>query len=1618
MFDNFDTIEEVIDEIRNGKTLTKDRMQKFSDDLLYDKSSDNACRVFLVLAEKKVLISDLVFDRLCNIIMNNHQNDTKENSIRTIDILIENGQNPSHLCLNALSIALQDQQTPTLRRYGSKILYTIIKKQSVLRLNSSLLNAMSHALNDPLTTVQTYALYSFEELVRNQSCDIPQQSIDSIEALLSNIYQDIGKNYGKCGLMASFFLNLLYRQYKLNENLLEIFSELLIIEVDSHKDLSLNRSASYVLQKAIENSLFFENLTPKVLNNISICFNSMSSQHKEMLEYCLRILCALNEDQLMSTRLDTNLLKHYLKDTNLEEGLRSYVAILLGNLCKIPYQNVSDDSNMSIVEDTIDILIEGLDHEKLLQSSIYALKSIAQYEQDYLSIFPLRKFIVILNKDDLNKEIRQNVCWILVFAIQNRQPLTKYEIDGLENALNDSDFNICNIALIAFQYFYEIYTKDYFTMMKSSTKNISILSTELLLNSNETIILNASKLLKIIIQKHLKTEFTYDEINNLCITLQTNLNESIRQLCFYSLNQIILNQSNFPKNVFNMIQLEKTTQHILTQQTFNEPFYINQFEDKLRVYLNDTIFIPMNVFEVFNKILNTNSYNSSIILILLQYVKDDQKLPNYLNETLTIQLSINKNIEQNEILNEILYYIIYNGQTLNNNMIQLFNESFLKNSLCSIYTIQIYKLLTNRNEIQLDAKIYKKILNLLKNENDYDIQINLIETLAYSIENTPISSELPSDEILKLIEEYFQNDTTKEIKYYCCKALSALIEHRKNLSHFTLELLKVYAQDDEFNDEQIMNLRDIAIDTLKKYILVCKIDKKTLNLNEIEQIINEEMLGHMIEKSSNLEAVKQLLILVENEQKSLSKYNMKVLESSFYSNNSSLEFKLIIIKIFQSTAKYLQQSQIDFIINLINENFLSQAVINVIKELVKFQKSFSSLAIHILINFASENQNPTLRDNVIDSFKSILQYETIPPDIIKLIRFEILSQSLRNPTFENKKSAINTCLEFAQNGYKLSTNILQSFEYILNNPLDTNEIGETVLEIIQLANQKIPSTLVDRLSYLFRESQLNKNCLIKIIKNISINNQELITQEIVTNTEQNLSSDSYSILLKGTQNGCQLKQETIENFTTILAKQDNTNINQRLNIIEILKNLAANTQTLNDDVIKCLENALIENNDIIQKQILNVLKHVKNYKPSANFFKYLQQILEQHPLELQIGNILEKSLKLPIQVTLHIVHIFLVAEYIQQDISEKPLELMCRELLCSDLLARINKHNRYDALNQFEFCSNLTDLEDYFHFPSHCLERDEILIFLIENCSKFTLKTINDILLLIKTNNKALQILHISSNDWLTKLRINWLYTIFDLYKHIKTNQNFNITDEDAEKIVDLLLIKLSFSVSLSESFLQRLCQIENANELIIFLEFLCEKNIHKQIDLGEYFTKKNENKVEIKDLYSWALDIQCDLIEQKFLDLCKLGNFNQLNVLKNIRSAILVAFVNGWSLEVFQRLFHTFKAKQNQSLSLIMENFYNTLTVINNYEVKYEISDKNGNNAESIFNLKNSNEWSLYMHTFAVSVSFDGDEREKSIRDLIDELRRYVDFISNLRIFSTCISNIEMCLCIQYLFF
>ncbi|CAF1683314.1 unnamed protein product, partial [Didymodactylos carnosus] len=74
--------------------------------------------------------------------------------------------------LNALPVALQDEESKENQRYASRLLHDFIRTQNTQ------------------TTVQTRMLLSFEELARNQQYEIPQNILDRIEEFLSTISKD------------------------------------------------------------------------------------------------------------------------------------------------------------------------------------------------------------------------------------------------------------------------------------------------------------------------------------------------------------------------------------------------------------------------------------------------------------------------------------------------------------------------------------------------------------------------------------------------------------------------------------------------------------------------------------------------------------------------------------------------------------------------------------------------------------------------------------------------------------------------------------------------------------------------------------------------------------------------------------------------------------------------------------------------------------------------------------------------------------------------------------------------------------------------------------------------------------------------------------------------------------------------------------------------------------------------------------------------------------------------------------------------------------------------------------------------------------------------------------
>jgi hypothetical protein len=235
-------------------------------------------------------------------------------------------------------------------------------------------------------------------------------------------------------------------------------------------------------------------------------------------------------------------------------------------------------------------------------------------------------------------------------------------------------------------------------------------------------------------------------------------------------------------------------------------------------------------------------------------------------------------------------------------------------------------------------------------------------------------------------------------------------------------------------------------------------------------------------------------------------------------------------------------------------------------------------------------------------------------------------------------------------------------------------------------------------------------------------------------------------------------------------------------------------------------------------------------------------------------------------------------------------------------------------------------------------------------------------------------------------LHANWFQQVLIKYPHIAPKTSFKLKDVD--EIIDYLLIQLSFDIFTSECLLERISDLKSFEELKSFFIFLIKIPEHFKAYLHECFSKKQANKIEIKNVQNWQFEIECNLIKKELKKFCASRRHVNENIRKEIESNQEMAHKNNWSLEVYQKIFKILENSM-EPIDILMENFLSTHIIINNYSINQNDLDNNNTSPIDIFSIKISNDWPQEMHKFAVSTTFDDDDREKSLKDLIDELKK-----------------------------
>ena len=1565
----------LINIIESNNDLTENQLSKYCDEILNKNSSENTVQE--------------LFTKLCNFLIEDHKVNSKLNSIKAIKILVSKDQKVTDLHIFALEIALKDSNVNGI---AAEIVYKIIQKQKDLVITPSLVTSIEHSLQDTPDTVKHYGLYSLYLIVKSQNnYTLSAETITYLEFLLNlELNLELEENYKKCKIIILIFLYISNKNYEPGLKQLEAFSKLLCVDINSENEMEINVYAAYVVKSICKKPLF-KNLTSTILSNFGKCFNTCAAKHDDLRKCFFEILVHVNADHktFELLNIDLKLLLNYLKDKNLNIDQKENVTHIIGRLCA--YSDFKFENSI-----LLDLLVDNLNFPKLIPSSVHALKNMLENcdNATVLNDLAVQNIADLFKNSKNTNEIRKNCGWILVKSLEyNLNWLTESELKSFEAALGDTDDDICIIAINFYQHLFNTRLID--------LKKIFEAASELLSSSNEIVCYNAINLLESIASGYEKgfLNQSHHAIRNISEALQTHRNEHIRKNCLKIL--ILINQSVKRESLNDLIQIEKLAIDFLDENSYNER---KEIENTLNVYLNNLLFetkntVSINLASLFVKILQWPIEGITILNFLLIYIQNSNKIP---NELITI-LGQKLDDTNRDLLIEILYYIVFNGQLLDDKTV-LKLESYLNSTddPSSKYIINTMKLLLSRNQITTSENLLDQLSIIIKKDNNNNQRLNSFETLAYAIQNIPVDGKKfkIKKEIIDLFESFFLN-CSGNLKFFSLIGLVALSERGEKFSNELLDFLKIFVQDDNDTNEIDVDdkryMRDLSIKILENYLVSCSNKEKL----ELRNIIEQEKLGNIIYLENNNElkmnALKDLLNLLKKkgDNYSLSKFNKNVLEQCL-ANNDSIEVKNLVITIFEHQINYMTEKEIDLVISHLDNKLTVENVMNLIKSLVDLKKTISNSSLQVMINFALHDENKNSRHLALKLLEKIISYSQIEMAQLKIINLEKIALKLQN--IDSKEGQIIDLVEEFSNNYfnsnlKLSKNTLDSFLLILSNPKENIELLNSILFIIEdaITNNRLDSesNLMSALNQLIKEGKIYKARLIRIL---NLQN-ESIPQEVLNNFENDIVLDenfdySIDILLKSTQDGLSLSDKTLNHLVRISSNK-NLDANKNIKIMKIFKNLSENLKlsSKNVSIIDYLENSFMIQNLEIQKLALNALKYISNYKPTKRFFENLAKIVVSHPLKNLIEHVLANLSKISIQKLLHVIHVSLLVQYSLLEIQSKPINLLCRELLCTDLLGRIKTHDEYDELEKFKFYSNLAKLEDYFKYEDFSIFRDEIILFLIEIQENFKLNEINNILMLIKTNDRALDIIYSKSKTWLKQLHGNWFQQVLIKYPHIAPKTSFKLKDVD--EIIDYLLIQLNFDIFASECLLERISNLKSFEELKSFFIFLIKIPEHYKVHLHECFSKKQENKIEIKNVQNWQFEIECNLIKKEFAKFCASQRHINENIRKEIESNLEMAHRNNWSLEVYQKLFKILEKNSKEPIDVLMENFLNAHIIINNYSINQNDLDNNDNSPIDIFSIINSNDWPQAMQKFAVSTTFDDDVREKSLKDLIDELKK-----------------------------
>ncbi len=890
------------------------------------------------------------------------------------------------------------------------------------------------------------------------------------------------------------------------------------------------------------------------------------------------------------------------------------------NICANTLLTISSKHNLQ--SSTIETLSRGLSSDITLSSAAIILAKLAVEQNKTLPVSVVEKLSTIVTNTKLSNDTRYNAAVTISHLLEKKQisPNNPTILRNIEGCFFDNDEKIRNTCANTLLTISSEYNPDLSTierLAKGLDSDVTVSSTALILaklavEQNKTLPVSVVEKLSTIVTN---TKLSNDTRYNAAVTISHLLEKKqispnnptiLRNIegCFFDNDEKIRNTcANTLLTISSeynpdLSTIERLAKGLDSDVTVSSTALILA---KLAVEQNKTL--PISVVEKLSKIVtntklsNDTRHNSAVTISHLlekkQIYPDNPTLPDHIGYDINQGFLKGDEKIRNTCAN-ILWIMSLKYNFKNYNTINTFAAGLESDVTVNISATLLAKLVVEENKT-LPLKVIERLsLLFFHTEYPHDTRYNAALTISNYLKNNKI-------------------DDAALLRFWLMSALGK----DQSLDELIITSLS-YIKDNKkttLGQPAFKELINFIINTknsdISKQLAVEIIDGFSLNNISLDQFFD------IFKKESNTDNYSYLLkiikiILEESPQLKLSIEEVNVLSDLLKAKNSNLSSEITdIIAIAVRNGSKIPLSTLKYFENLLEDKNLRDLALGIIVKVLEVEGKLAKESISALVNILSslssietkrlailslnyhhKNSHAVLSDNILSNLKSLLNFETLHPEISEALLTHVNNGgSIKGWEekilgFKDIEKALALFYAIAKKREIQNEKILNFLGYSLILEKVSSFAKEQVLSILKKEKANLSQLLID----LIRQEELST-----ILLN-SVDYQAILEEikQFVKNGQKlthNLLSTLEKFLFQGHQ-GEQLLNEVLE----YIALNDQNLPNTKLGKFLGLEVLEEKTQIqLIEELMETNKDSNFINEALLKGFVVKVLEEVAKF---------------------------------------------------------------------------------------------------------------------------------------------------------------------------------------------------------------------------------------------------------------------------------------------------------------------------------------------------------------------------------------------------------------------------------------